>query len=61
MRLIDESINNGQANCVDGSVLFASLLRKIDIEPVLVSLPITATWPFISIASGRSSSGSKRR
>ncbi len=39
MRLIDESINNGQANCVDGAVLFASLLRKIDIEPVLVSLP----------------------
>ena len=39
VRLIDESINNGQANCVDGAVLFASLLRKIDIEPVLVSLP----------------------
>src|SRR4029077_17901195 len=36
VRLIDESINNAQANCVDGSVLFASLLRKIDIEPVLV-------------------------
>jgi len=39
VRLIDESINNGQANCVDGSVLLASLLRKIDIEPVLVYLP----------------------
>jgi hypothetical protein len=39
VRLIDESINNAQANCVDGSVLFASLLRKIDIEPVLVFLP----------------------
>jgi hypothetical protein len=39
VRLIDESINNSQANCVDGSVLFASLLRKINIEPVLIFLP----------------------
>lgn len=39
VRLIDESINNGQANCVDGSVLIASLLRKIDIEPLLVYVP----------------------
>ena len=39
VRLIDESINNAQANCVDGSVLLASLLRKIDIEPVLVFVP----------------------
>jgi hypothetical protein len=39
VRLIDESINNGQANCVDGSVLLASLLRKIDIEPSLVYVP----------------------
>jgi hypothetical protein len=39
VRLIDESINNGQAKCVDGSVLLASLLRKIDIEPCLVYVP----------------------
>ncbi len=39
VRLIDESINNAQANCVDGSVLLASLLRKIGIEPVLVFIP----------------------
>ncbi len=39
VRLIDESINNAQANCVDGSVLLASLLRKIDIEPILVFVP----------------------
>jgi len=39
VRLVDESINNGQANCVDGSVLLASLLRKIDIEPCLVYVP----------------------
>jgi hypothetical protein len=39
VRLIDESINNTQANCVDGSVLFASLLRKVGIEPYLVLIP----------------------
>ena len=39
VRLVDESINNGQANCVDGSVLLASLLRKVDIEPSLVYVP----------------------
>lgn len=39
IRLIDESINNGQANCVDGSVLMASVLRKITIEPILVHVP----------------------
>ena len=39
VRLIDESINNGQANCVDGSVLLASLLRKIGVEPILVHVP----------------------
>ncbi len=39
VRLIEQSINNSQANCVDGSVLLASLLRKVGIEPVLVFLP----------------------
>jgi hypothetical protein len=39
VRLLDESLANTQANCVDGSVLFASLLRKIGIEPFLVCVP----------------------
>jgi len=39
VRLIDESINNSQANCVDGSVLLASMLRKVGIEPALVFVP----------------------
>jgi len=39
VRLLDETINNAQANCVDGSVLFASLLRKVGIEPYLVMVP----------------------
>lgn len=40
VRLIDESINNAQANCADGSVLLASLLRKVGFEPVLVMVPV---------------------
>jgi hypothetical protein len=39
VRLIEESINNSQANCVDGSVLMASLLRKIGIESFLMLTP----------------------
>ena len=39
VRFIDQSINNSQANCVDGSVLFASVMRQIGIEPILVLVP----------------------
>ena len=39
VRFIDESFGNAEANCVDGSVLFASLLRKIDLNPALVMVP----------------------
>jgi len=39
VRFIDQSINNAQANCVDGSALMASLLRKIEIETALVLVP----------------------
>lgn len=39
VRFIDESLSMTQANCVDGSVLLASVLRKIDIAPVLVLVP----------------------
>jgi len=39
VRFINESVGNAQANCVDGSVLFASILRKIGIKPVLVLIP----------------------
>lgn len=34
-----QSINNAQANCVDGSVLFASVMREVGIDPVLVLVP----------------------
>lgn len=39
IRFVDQSLTNTQANCVDGSVLLASLLRKISIEPFLVTVP----------------------
>lgn len=39
VRFLDEIVRNTQANCVDGSILFASILRKIDIEPFLVIVP----------------------
>jgi hypothetical protein len=39
VRFIDESFGNAEANCVDGSVLFAAALRKIDLNPALVMVP----------------------
>jgi hypothetical protein len=39
IRFLDQSIARTQANCVDGTVLFASLLRKVGINPVLVAKP----------------------
>src|SRR5262249_43106392 len=53
VRLLEESINNGQANCVDGSVLMASLLRKIGVEPMLVMVPGHCFLPFWLDAEGK--------
>lgn len=39
VRFLDESWASTQANCVDGSVLLASVLRKIDLNPRLVLVP----------------------
>ena len=39
VRFLDESINMTQANCVDGSVLMASILKKIGIKTSLVLVP----------------------
>lgn len=39
VRLLEDSISNSQANCVDGSVLWVSLLRKIGIDGFLVVTP----------------------
>ena len=39
VRTFDDAIQSSQINCVDGSVLFASLLRAIGITPILVRTP----------------------
>lgn len=39
VRTFEDALKSSQINCVDGSVLFASLLRAINIDPVLVRLP----------------------
>ena len=39
VRFVDESLANEQANCVDGSVLFASILRKLGLRSFLAIVP----------------------
>ena len=39
VRTFDDAFSTSQINCVDGSVLFASLLRAVNITPVLVQMP----------------------
>ena len=39
VRTLDDALESSQINCVDGTVLFASLLRAIHIEPILVRTP----------------------
>lgn len=39
VRFLDDSVSGSQANCVDGSVIFASILTKISIKCGLVLVP----------------------
>ncbi len=39
VRLLEDSLSSEQANCVDGSVLFASILKKMGIDVYLVLTP----------------------
>ena len=39
VRTVDDALASSQINCVDGSVLFASLLKAININPILVRVP----------------------
>ena len=39
VRPLSQATRTAQANCVDGTVLFASILRKIGIEPIIVLVP----------------------
>lgn len=39
VRTFDDALASAQINCVDGSVLFASLLKAVNINPILVRIP----------------------
>ena len=39
VRFLDQSVHDQGANCVDASVLFASILRRIGLRPVLLFRP----------------------
>ncbi len=57
VRFLDETIRYSQANCVDGTVLFASVLYKLDLSPVLVLMP---GHMFLGFYVSRESSGQQR-
>lgn len=39
VRTFDNSLKTNQANCVDGTVVFASVLKRMGIRPVLITVP----------------------
>jgi hypothetical protein len=57
VRFVDQSLRTAQANCVDGSVLFASILRKIGLNVSLVLIPGHCYLAFDLDAEGNSLSG----
>ncbi len=57
VRMIEETANNSQANCVDGSVLLVSMLRKIGINAALVLQPGHCYLAFAADAEGKTTLG----
>jgi hypothetical protein len=57
VRFLDETIRASQANCVDGSVLFASIIYKLEMCPVLVLIP---GHMFLGVYLDRQSCGQRR-
>lgn len=53
VRMLEETANNSQANCVDGSVLLVSILRKIGINAALVLEPGHCFIAFSADADGK--------
>lgn len=47
VRFPSDSVRNAQANCVDGSVLMASILRKMGVEPLIITGPGHAMLGYI--------------
>jgi len=39
VRTLEDSLRTRQSNCIDGTVLFASILRRIGIDPFIVLIP----------------------
>lgn len=39
VRLVGEALKNKQANCVEGSTLFASIFRKLGLDPFILLIP----------------------
>lgn len=39
IRPLSQALRTSQANCIDGTAVFASVLRKIGIEPIIVLIP----------------------
>ena len=39
VRLPRQALEEGQANCIDGTVLFASLLEAVSLSPAIVIVP----------------------
>lgn len=50
VRPVSQSLRTAQANCIDGTVLFASILRQIGIEPIIVLVPGHAFLGFFTDA-----------
>lgn len=53
VRPVSQTLRTSQANCIDGTVLFASILRKIGIEPVVVLIPGHAFLAFYTDSNSR--------
>lgn len=54
VRPISQTLRTSQANCIDGTVLFASILRRIGIEPAIVLVPGHAFLAFYTDPNSQS-------
>jgi hypothetical protein len=52
VRFLDQSVHDQGANCVDASVLFCSILRRIGLRPVLLFRPGHCFTGFYDAAEG---------
>jgi hypothetical protein len=53
VRFFDDTIATSQANCIDGTVLFASILRRMGVNPKIVIIPGHAFLGFDVDATGK--------